>query len=105
MHADEIETFMAGMTISGNRSIDGQPFTIAINANKTTSYQFAGSGKLEGTTQYITGRWWTEDAKFCMQMPKFAFGQQACPRIVKSGQTLTAIRPVNGVTLPWTITK
>lgn len=104
MRADEIAGFMTGMTITGNRNTDNMPFTIVLNADKSASYEFAGSGPLEGTTQRLSGRWWTEDAHFCLQIPKFAQGQPACPHIVKSGSTITAIRP-NGVTLPWTLKK
>ena len=103
MSAGEIEAFMTGMTITGLRNIDNQPFTIVLNGDKSVSYSFSGSGNLSGMTLRETGRWWVEDARFCMQMPKFAFGRQACPRIVKTGATISAIRPANGVTLPWTL--
>ncbi len=105
MRAKDIEALMAGITISGQRRSDNQPFEIVLNADKTASYTFSGSGKLSGETLREIGRWWVEDYRFCMQLPKFAMGQKACPRIIKSGQTLEAVRPVNGVTLPWTLKK
>lgn len=101
MQAGEIASLMAGMTISGKRNLDDQPFNIVLNADQTASYTFGSSG----TTQNLTGKWWTRDFQFCMQIPKFAFGQKACPRIVKRGAELSAVRPVNGVTLPWTFSK
>ena len=44
-----------------------------------------------------------EDHRFCLQVPKFAMGQQACPRIVKTGDALTAVRPINDMVLPWSL--
>lgn len=105
MRADDIEALMAGVTISGLRVSDNQPFRILLSADKTASYTFVGSGDLSGATIRETGRWWVEDFRFCMQVPKFAMGRKACPRIVKTGQTLAAVRPINGETLPWTLTK
>jgi adenylate cyclase len=105
MRADEIAALMTGVTISGRRRIDDQPFTILLNPDRTVSYTFTGSGNLSGKTISQTGKWWTEDFRFCVQIPKFAFGQQACPRIVKNGQNISAIRPANGERLPWTISK
>ncbi len=105
MRADEIAALMTGVTITGRRRVDDQPFTIVLNPDKTVSYSFSGSGNLAGTTVAQTGRWWTEDFRFCMQIPKFARGQQACPRIVKSGEDIAAIRPINGERLPWTLSK
>ncbi len=105
MRGDDIEALMAGVTISGLRASDNQPFEIVLNADKTASYTFGGSGSLSGKTVRETGRWWAEDFRFCMQVPKFVMGRKACPRIVKAGQTLAAVRPVNGVTLPWNLAK
>ena len=105
MRAGDIERLMAGMTISGRRNIDDQPFTIVLNPDKSVSYTFTGSGKLSGKTISQTGRWWVEDFRFCMQIPKFAAGQRACPRIVKNGETISAVRPINDEKLPWTISK
>jgi hypothetical protein len=100
--ADDITALMAGVAISGHRNLDNQPFTILLNPDQTANYSFGGDG---GATHNETGRWWTEDHRFCLQVPRFARGQRACPRIVKSGATLTAVRPVDGVVLPWTLVK
>ncbi len=105
MRADEIAALMTGVTITGRRRVDDQPFTIVLNPDKTVSYTFTGSGNLAGSSVTQTGRWWTEDFQFCMKIPKFARGQQACPRIVKSGEDIAAIRPINGERLPWTLSK
>ena len=102
--ADEITALMTGMTITGTRNIDGEPFTIVLNADKSASYEFRGSGPLEGTTQHYTGHWWADNARFCMQMPNFAHGEPACPNVVKQGSTFTALRH-NGRQLPWTLKK
>ena len=105
MDAGAIAALMAGMTITGNRAADDQPFSIVLNADGTVSYTFGGSGAQSGRTQSFTGQWWAQDAKFCMQIPKFAFGRKACPRIVRQGAEISAIRPVNGMVLPWTLSK
>jgi len=104
MTAGDITALMAGATITGLRAIDKQPFKIFLGNDMTLSYSFDGTGDQSGTTQQETGRWWAEDARFCMQVAKFAKGQPACPRIVKTGQTLAAVRP-NGTALPWTVIK
>lgn len=105
MDANEIAALMTGMTISGTRAADNQPFAIVLNADRTTSYTFDGSGAQSGQTLSFTGRWWARDSQFCMQTPKFAFGQKACPRIVRQGAKISAIRPVNGMVLPWALNK
>ena len=104
LRAGEIESLMAGMTISGLRNADNQPFEIVLNPDKTTDYTF-GAGGQNGPRFHETGRWWAEDNRFCMQVAKFAMGQQACPKIIKTGQAITAVRPTTGETLPWTLTK
>ncbi len=100
--ADDIVALMAGVSISGRRALDSQPFTIILNPDQTANYSFSGDG---GATFNESGRWWAEDRRFCLQVPRFARGQQACPRIVKSGASLTAVRPVDGQVLPWTLVK
>jgi hypothetical protein len=100
--ADDIVALMAGVTISGRRASDDQPFTIVLNPDRTANYSFGGDG---AAAYNEIGRWWSEDHRFCLQVPRFARGQQACPRIVKSGETLTAVRPIDGVVLPWTLVK
>ncbi|WP_193367842.1 adenylate/guanylate cyclase domain-containing protein [Pelagibius marinus] len=100
--ADDIVALMAGVTISGRRASDDQPFTIVLNSDRSANYSFSGDS---GAAFNETGRWWTEDYRFCLQIPRFARGQRACPRIVKSGATLTAVRPIDGVVLPWTLVK
>lgn len=105
MDAEQIESLMAGMTISGKRAIDNQPFSIVLNADKTASYTFGGSGNISGRAINYTGEWWTGDFQFCMRIPKFAFGQKACPTIIKHGSKVSAVRPVNGEELPWTLSK
>lgn len=100
--AGDIEALMAGVTISGRRASDDQPFTIVLNPDRTANYSFGGDG---AAAYNEIGRWWTEDHRFCLQVPRFARGKRACPRIVKAGETLSAVRPVDGVVLPWTLVK
>ncbi|MEQ8354793.1 MAG: adenylate/guanylate cyclase domain-containing protein [Kiloniellaceae bacterium] len=102
MPAGDIAALMAGVTLTGRRASDGLPFEIVLNADGTAGYTFGGAG---GEAYRETGRWWAEDRRFCLQVPKFAQGQRACPRIVKTGLTLTAVRPVDGRVLPWTLVR
>ncbi len=103
LSAGEIESLMAGVTISGARNLDERPFTIRLNADGTLTYTFGGEDG--AAAQSLAGRWWTGEHLFCLQVAKFAQGQRACPRIVKSGTTLTAVRPRDGQALPWTLAK
>jgi class 3 adenylate cyclase len=105
MPADDIAALMTGITISGRRASDNQQFEIVLNGDKTATYTLGGAGDLSGTTTSETGRWWVEDSQFCFVVPKFAKGQKACPRIVKDGGSLVAVRPANGLALPWTLSK
>ena len=105
MSDGDIEAMMAGVTITGLRASDKKPFKVVLNGDKTVNYTFEGDGDLSGTTQSETGRWWVEDSRFCIHVPKFAHGQPACPRIVKTGSTLAAVRPGSGAMLPWKIVK
>lgn len=104
LRASEIEAFMSGMIIQGNRNIDNQIFTITVNADKTLTYQFARTGNLSGTMERVSGTWASEDYRFCMQVQRFASGRKICPRIVKEGQKLYATRR-NGTALPWAFSK
>ncbi len=99
--AGDIEALMAGVTISGRRAADDLPFKIVLNPDKSASYTYGADDE----TFSETGRWWVEDRRFCLQVPRFARGERACPRIVKKGQALTAVRPVNGQVLPWSLAK
>lgn len=99
--AGDIADLMTGVTISGRRAADDLPFKIVLNPDKSASYTYGAGG--ESLSE--TGRWWVEDHRFCLQVPRFAMGERACPRIVKSGQALTAVRPVNGRILPWSLKK
>lgn len=105
MHADEIRAFMSGMTISGIRKKDGQPYTIVLNADMTASYQFPRTGELSGTVERITGQWRVEDFRFCMQIRQFGQGVEHCPRIEKDGSKLTANSRRDGRLLPWSLNK
>ena len=68
LRASEIDAFMSGMIIQGNRNIDNQIFTIILNANKTLTYQFARIGNLTGTMERVLDTWASEDYRFCMQV-------------------------------------
>ena len=105
MRADEIKAFMSGMTISGKRAIDGQPFTIVLNADLTASYQYSRTGELSGTVEHVTGKWRAEDFRFCMRLRQFSQGRELCPRIEKNGLKLTANARRDGRLLPWSLTK
>lgn len=105
MRADQIKSFVTGMTIKGHRAIDDKPFQIAINKNKTVRYEFALAGSLDnGPTNVVIGTWRAEDFHFCMRMNLFAFGREICPTIVKTGSKISARRP-NGDPLPWSISR
>jgi adenylate cyclase len=105
MRADQIAAFMTGVTIRGTRRIDGQPFTIVLNADKTASYEFPRAGAANGTTEHITGTWRASDFRFCMQIKHFGQGRELCPRIEKDGAQVIARGRRNGQQLPWTLTK
>ena len=105
MRADEIKAFVSGMTISGNRGLDGQPFTIVLNADLTASYQYSRTGELSGTVERVTGTWRAEDFRFCLQLRQFAQGRELCPRIEKNGLKLTANSRRDGQLLPWSLSK
>lgn len=105
MRAGEIAAFMTGMTISGNRASDGQPFTIVLNADMTANYQFARTGELSGTVERVIGKWRSEDFRFCMQLRNFNYGKELCPRIEKNGLKLTAQARRDGRLLPWSLSK
>lgn len=100
---DEIAALMAGVTISGARSLDERPFTMRLNADGSLIYTFGGEDG--AAAQSLTGRWWSGEQVFCLQVAQFAQGRRACPRIVKAGTTLTAVRTRDGEVLPWTLTK
>ena len=90
MSADEIKSFMTGMSIFGFRLTDKVPFSIKMEADMTATYEFAQKGELTGTTQKIMGKWRTEDALFCFQVAFFAKGRELCPEIRKNGSKLTS---------------
>ena len=105
MRADEIATFMAGMTIQGFRTIDGRPFTIVLNADRTADYRFNRTGELAGTLQRETGKWRVVDYFFCMRFRAFAMGQEICPRIVKNGDKIIATNRRDGTPFSWTLSR
>jgi len=104
MRADQIEVFLTGMKIEGRRKKDGQPFSILLKSDKTAFYEYARSGVLAGTRERINGKWRTEDYRFCMQLRQFASGREICPRIVKTGETVSASRR-DGSPLTWSLNK
>lgn len=103
LRADDIVAFMTGMTIKGIRR-DGRPFTIVLNADRTVSYSLARPAGEVGVMARFTGEWRAEDHRFCLRIPRFARGQERCPRIVKEGQKVTAVRR-DGMVLPWSLAK
>jgi class 3 adenylate cyclase len=105
MRKSDISELITGMVFRGNRSVDGQAFTIHFKSDKTLEYSFARTGGLSGTTERITGKWFSEDFKFCMQVPRFARGDKICPRIVKEGAKLFATRRRDGSRLSWSISR
>jgi adenylate cyclase len=108
MPAGDIAALIAGVTISGQRASDDKPFRIVLNADGIASYAFGDLGDLGGQGGEVyseTGRWWVEDHRFCLQVPRFALGKQLCPRIVKTGASLAAVRPNDDMVLPWTLEK
>ena len=104
MRSKDIEAFMAGMNIQGISRKNGRPFTITVKQDNTVDVAMGRSGALEGTTFRETGKWWAENYRFCMQFSRFAQGRQLCPRIVKTGEKITATRR-DGSSIPWTINK
>jgi hypothetical protein len=105
MRAEEIRAFMSGMAINGNRTSDGQPFTIVLNADMTANYQFARTGDLSGTMARVVGKWRAEDSRFCMQIQHFSAGREVCPRIEKNGYEITARSGRDSTLLSWSLTK
>ncbi len=104
LRAGEIEALVTGMAIEGVRAVDGQPFSIRLNADKTAHYEFGRPGALRGAVQRETGRWRVEDYTFCMQFRRFNEGREACPRIVKDGSRVFATR-ADGTRLGWTLSR
>lgn len=105
MRADEIATFMAGMAIQRFRTIDGRPFTIVLNADRTADYSFNRTGELAGILQRKPGKWRVVDYFFCMRFRAFAMGQEICPRIIKNGEKIIATNRRDGTPFSWTLSK
>ena len=104
LRSSDLKDFVIGMTLTGKRRNDGRPFKIRFNADMTADYEFDRSDIAPGNVYRETGRWHVEDYRFCFQLRKFNLGNEACPRIVRDGVRLTAIRP-SGAALDWTVTK
>jgi len=104
LSASAITDMLAGVTIRGTRQKDGQPFTIILHDDMTTSYAFPRAGPGTGTTFRATGRWWVEEHLFCMAFRGFNNGNDSCPRFTKKGSQLTASRP-DGTSLAWTVSR
>lgn len=104
MGADDIAAFMTGMTIQGVRSVDGNPFRVVLHPDRTATYAFGPEGAAPENLARFSGTWRTDNSLFCMQLPRFARNQEICPRIVRDGGKITAMRP-NGDPLPWTLSK
>jgi class 3 adenylate cyclase len=105
LSADRIAALMAGVTIAGTRNVDGQKFSIHLNPDKTATYEFAKADAPNGTTVRIVGQWWTDERRFCMQIPNFGYGRRYCPQIVVDAGELRAKRRFDGGEIPWTLTK
>jgi len=104
MKASEVKDFMAGMVIQGISNINGNPFTIRLIPDGTAEAAIGRTGEETGITFRETGRWWTENYRFCMQYTRFAQGRRMCPRIFKDGPKLTAKRP-DGTPIEWSFHK
>ena len=50
-----------------------------------------------------TGRWWSEDYRFCMQFATALKGKMSCPRILLSAGDRLALTRGDGTPLPWTL--
>ena len=105
MTAKDIDALVTGMTIRGNRAVDNQPFAMIMNPDKTVAYEFARTGALSGTVERLTGKWYSEDHRFCLQVDFFAMGRKLCPIIIKEGDKLFAQRRRDGVRVPWSLSK
>ncbi|MDX1592758.1 MAG: adenylate/guanylate cyclase domain-containing protein [Gammaproteobacteria bacterium] len=99
MDADAIRGYVAGSTLRGVRPRDRRPFTIALRGDGTADLSVERPDRAPFRE---TGRWWSEDYRFCMVFATFGRGETLCPRIVTSGA-----RPVltkgDGTPLPWTL--
>ena len=104
MKSDDINRLMPGFTIQGISQITGNPFTIQILADGVAEFEMGRTGDMAGTIQHETGKWWTENYRFCMQFSRFSQGQERCPRIVRQGEKLYATR-ANGERIQWTLNK
>jgi class 3 adenylate cyclase len=102
MDASDIASLVTGMTIAGRRQVDDRPFRITLAADGVAAYAVDGES---GTALRETGRWWAYDRQFCLQVPQFAQGSRLCPRIVKTGPQIAAVRPTTGIMLPWMLTR
>ncbi len=101
MRAAEIATLVTGTTLRGTRLRDGRPFAIALEAGGKAAITVE---RPDRTPFHETGRWWSEDYRFCMRFATALMGKESCPRIVSDGERLALTRG-DGTPLGWTLTR
>ena len=99
MVADEIRTMISGLTIHGTRQRDGRSFTIALKPGGAADFTLQRPDKAPFRE---TGKWWSEDYRFCMRFSTFNNSQEMCPRVVRDGKRL-AMTKSDGSSLSWTL--
>ena len=104
MTKGEITRLVTGLTIQGNSTSTGNPFRIQVLSKGIAELQWGKTNEQENIARPETGKWWVENNQFCMQFSRFGKGQKRCPRILRQGNKLYAIRG-SGERLKWMLTK
>jgi hypothetical protein len=101
LRADAIAELVGALTVHATRQRDGRPFTIVLQPGGTADLTLERPGQAPFRE---SGKWWSEDYRFCMQFTTTNQGAELCPRIVlgAAGPTLTR---GDGGPLGWTLSR
>ena len=100
--ADEITALVNGRQITG-RNKKNRPFTIGLEAGGVAKLSVIRPGDRPPFEE--TGRWWTEDYRFCMRFATFGQGQDLCPRFLAAEGERIAMSKGDGTPLDWTLNR
>jgi len=101
LRADAIADLVGGLTVHATRKGDGRPFTVVLQPGGTADLALERPGK---PTFRESGKWWSEDYRFCMQFTTTNQGAELCPRIVLSAAG-PALTRGDGGPLGWTLSR
>jgi class 3 adenylate cyclase len=99
---DEIATLVSGRQISGRNRKD-RPFTIELAADGVANLSVIRPGDRPPFRE--TGKWWTENYRFCMRFTTFGQGQDMCPRFLAAEGERIAMTKGDGTPLDWTLNR